>query len=306
MCKVAGVTKITDKNRDDVWVFMQLLGQLMSPGNNGGLGYAALDKAGKIFGEKWVINESAFRDLTKIPGVDSQKLARVYGWFGDKVEREQVQAIILHTRAATQGSICVKNTHPFIDNEADPSVAIIHNGWVHNYKKFTHKYSTCDSEVLAHLYNENNVKSDLGNLNKFITAIDGWFTVLALGLDGEGKMIMDAFTDNGRLGSYFIKELDTRIWSSEGHDVYNIAKSLGLTATDPQKMSRDTAFRINVLTGEEVAHVKLNASTAVPVRVYDEYDDMGGWGPNISHMTGNLDDEAFRQRHFGWLPSNRK
>ena len=296
MCKIAGVTKITDKNRNDVWAFLQLLGQAMTPGNSGGLGYAALDKAGKIFGEKWVVNESAFRDLTKIPGVDSEKLSKIYGYFGDKVERDEAQAIILHTRAATQGAICVKNTHPFIDDEAAPTVAVIHNGWVHNEKKFTRKYSTCDSEVLAHLYYENNVKADLGNLNKFIPKIDGWFTCLTLGLDDNGHMIMDAFTDNGRLGSYFIKELDTRIWSSEGHDVYQIAKALGLTAIDPQKMSSNTAFRINVLTGEQIAHVKLEPSTAIPVSQYGE-DYWEGWG-NVHTMLGNADDETFFKRYF--------
>lgn len=297
MCKVAAVTKITDKNREDVWVFMQLLGQLMSPGNNSGLGYAALDKAGKIFGEKWVINESAFRDLTKVPGVDAEKIGRVYGFFGDKVERDEAQAIILHTRAATQGSICVKNTHPFIDDEASPTVAVIHNGWVHNDKLFTRKYSTCDSEVLAHLYYENKVNADLGNLNKFIPKIDGWFTCLSLGLDADKKMVMDAFTDNGRLASYFIQELDTRIWSSEGHDVYQIAKALGLTPVEPQKMERDTAFRINVATGEEMAHVKLEASTAVPVRYEPEASYWEGWG-NIHIAKGNADDESFFNQYF--------
>lgn len=297
MCKVAGVTKVTDKNREDVWIFMQLLGQKMSPGNNSGLGYAALDKAGKLFGEKWVINESAFRDLTRLPNVNSEKLSKVYGFFGDKVERDEAQAIILHTRAATQGSICVPNTHPFIDSEDDPKVAIVHNGWVHNFRKFTQKFSTCDSEVIAHLYSENDVKSDLGNLNKFIPDIDGWFTCLTLGLDAEGKMVMDAFTDNGRLASYFIKELDTRIWSSEGHDVYEIAKALGLTAVDPQRMTRNTAFRVNVLTGEEVAFVKLEESTVVP----EPSQEWEGWGAYVEHMSGSLDDEEFRRKHFGWL-----
>lgn len=299
MCKIASATKITDKNRSDVWIFMQLLGQRMSPGNNSGLGYAALDKDGNIFGEKWVINESAFRDLTKIPGATSEKLAKVYGFIGNKVVQDEAQAIILHTRAATQGAICVANTHPFVDDEDSPSVAVIHNGWVHNEKLFTRKYSTCDSEVLAHLYAENKVAEDLGNLNKFIPKIDGWFTCLTLGKDSDGKMIMDAFTDNGRLSSYFIKELDTRIWSSEATDIWEIAKALGLTAVDPIKMSRNTAFRINVLTGEEVSNVKLDVSTAIPVRY--ETDFWEGWG-SVHTMSGNLDDLAFRDKYFG----NRK
>lgn len=297
MCKVAGVTNITEKNRHDVWLFMEMLGQLMSPGNNSGLGYAAIDKTGKIFGEKWVINESAFKDLSQVPNMNSERMNKIYGFFGDKVVRDDAQAIILHTRAATQGSICVKNTHPFIDDESSPTVAIIHNGWVHNEKEFPRKYSECDSEVLAHLYFNNKVGEDIGNLNKFVNKIDGWFTVLALSQNSEGKLIMDAFTDNGRLGSYFIKELDTRIWSSEASDIKRVADALGLTVSESKQMKRDTAFRIDVSTGEEIAFAKLDTSKVIPVRVYPA-DLWEGWG-NVHTMEGNLDDKAFRERFFG-------
>jgi hypothetical protein len=292
------VTKITDKNRKDVWVFMELLGQLMSPGNNSGLGYAAIDKKGKIFGEKWTVNEAAFKDLTKIKDINSEKMEKLYGFFGDKVDKDDAQAIILHTRAATQGAVCVKNTHPFIDDEADPTCAIIHNGWIHNEQKFTRKYSTCDSEVLAHLYNENKVADDIGNLNKFTKLLDGWYTVLALSQEPGGRLVMDAFTDNGRLGSYFIQELDTRIWSSSSFDVLQIAKVLGLTAVDELKLNADTATRFDVLTGEEIAHVKIATSSSIPVRVYPALSDWDHW-ENVTVMEGNLDDDEFRRRYFG-------
>lgn len=288
------VAKITDKNRSDVWVFMQLLGQLMTPGNNCGLGYASINSKGKISGEKWVVNESAFQDLSRIKGINAEKMSKIYGFFGDKVDREDAQAIILHTRAATQGAVCVANTHPFIDDEDSPSAAIIHNGWVHNDKEFTRKYSTCDSEVLAHLYNENKVSEDLGNLNKFTKLLEGWFTVVALSKEPNGRLIMDAFTDNGRLGSYFIKELDTRIWSSQSWDVLQIAKGLGLTAVDEQTLYKDTAVRFDVLSGEKIAHAKLKTK---PVTYEGNWE---GW-ENISFMEGNLDDESFLQRHFGGL-----
>lgn len=298
MCKVAMVSKITDKNRSDVWVFMEFLGQLMSPGNNDGLGYAAVNSKGKIFGEKWLINESAFKDLTKIPNIDSDKLAKIYSYFGDEVDKDDAQAIILHTRAATctKG---IKNTHPFINDEASPDVAIIHNGWVHNEKKFTRKYSTCDSEVLAHLYQENGVASDLGNLNKFLKKIEGWYTVLALSTEPSGRLVMDAFSDNGRLASYYIQELDTRIYSSSGHDVWQIARALGLTAVDLKQMSADTAFRIDVLTGEQLAFARLETATSIPVRVTPAANvSWEGW-ENIKIMEGSIDDEEFHSRYFG-------
>lgn len=298
MCKVAGVTKITDKNRNDVWVFMELLGQLMSPGNNDGLGYAAFDKAGKLFGEKWLINESAFKDLSQIKGMNSEKMAKIYSYFGGVVKRDEVQSIILHTRAAT----CTKsitNTHPFIDDETKPSVAIIHNGWVYNDTEFTRKYSTCDSEVLAHLYYENKVASDLSNVNKFTPKIEGWYTVLALSQTPEGRLIMDAYSDNGRLGSYFIKELDTRIWSSSASDVKQIADALGLTAVSLEQMKANTAMRFDVLTGEQIAFTTVSSKPRMPVRYTRE--DLAFWEEwdNLQVMEGNLDDEEFRKRYFG-------
>lgn len=297
MCKVAGVTKITDENRNDVWVFMQLLGELISAGNDDGLGYAAFDDQGNLFGEKWLINKTAFKDLSQIPGINATKMAHIYSFFGDKVQRDRAQAIILHTRAATCGK-GIKNTHPFVNNEDKPDVAIIHNGMIYNENKFTRKYSTCDSEVLAHLYDENKVYKTLSNLNDFTDKMTGWFTVLALAKDSKGTMIMDAFSDSGRLGSYFIKEFDTRIYSSNAEDVYRVAKSLGLTATEPMKMDADTSFRLNVLTGEAIEHVKIKTGGAVTTYASGYWD---GWAEVIS-MEGNLSDEEFKKKWFsqGW------
>lgn len=304
MCKVAGVTKINDKNRNDVWVFMQLLGQLISPGNNDGLGYAAVDKAGNLFGERWLINESAFKDLTQVKGMDSAKMARVYNHFG-VVDRDSAQAIILHTRAATCGKGII-NTHPFVDNVEKPTVALIHNGMIYNEKKFPRNYSTCDSEVLAPLYAANKVSEDIENLNKFTPQLEGWYTVLALSVDKDGKPVMDAFTDSGRLGSYFIPELDTRVFSTYASDVEHVAKMLGLTAVDEIKVNADHAFRIDTTTGDETIHFKFksNIPSARSTGYQGGFPGMwDGWG-NVETMEGNLDDEAFKARWFGkMLPS---
>ena len=299
MCKVAGVTHITDENRSDVWVFMQLLAELISNGNNDGLGYAAFDKAGHVFGEKWLINNTAFKDLSQIKGMNAEKMSRIYSFFGDKVKRDEAQAIILHTRAATCGK-GIENTHPFVNDEDKPEIAIIHNGMVYNHEAFPRKYSTCDSEVIAHLYEANKVNAALDNLNKFTDKMLGWFTVLALTKDDKGKMVMDAFSDSGRLGSYFIKELDTRIYSTYSEDVARIAKSLGLTPIDEETIKADTAFRLDALTGEQIAFTQIKI--AVPISRGHYGEDWGGW-PNVTVMEGNLDDEQFARRFFagtGW------
>ena len=63
---------------------------------------------------------------------------------------------------------------------------------IYNDSSFKRKYSTCDSEVLAHLYHENKVSKSLKNLNEFTDKLQGWFTVLALTKNQDGKMVMDA------------------------------------------------------------------------------------------------------------------
>jgi predicted glutamine amidotransferase len=295
MCKVAGVTHVTDENRDDVWVFMQLLAELISLGNDDGLGYASFDKAGNVFGEKWLINKTAFKDLTQIKKMNAEKMSRIYTYFGDKVVKDEAQAIILHTRAATCGK-GIENTHPFINDTDKPTVAIIHNGMIYNHQKFPRKYSTCDSEVIAHLYEANKVGSSISKLNEFTEEMQGWFTVLALSKDDSGKMVMDAFSDSGRLGSYFIKELNTRIYSTYADDVAKVARSLGLTPVDMEQIKPDTAFRIDVLTGEQIEFSKIKTLENVPVTIYNE-ENWTGW-PNVTVMEGNMSDEAFRNRFF--------
>ncbi len=294
MCKVMAIPKITDENRDNCWVFAQLLGELISNGNTDGLGYAAFDKAGNIFGEKWLVNGTAFKDLMSLNKMTADKMQKIYSFFGDRVLKHEAQAIVLHTRAAT----CEKgihNVHPFIDNVDTPTVAIIHNGMIYNDEMFTRKYSTCDSEVIAHLYAEHKAHESVAKISGFTEKMRGWYTVLALSKDATGKMVMDAFSDTGRLGSYFIKELDTRVYSTWGSDVLKIANGLGMTAVDEQTIEAGTAFRIDVLTGEQIETAKIETAYNVPVTVYpnEVY-----WGPNIITAKGNLDDDEFAARFF--------
>jgi glucosamine 6-phosphate synthetase-like amidotransferase/phosphosugar isomerase protein len=167
---------------------------------------------------------------------------------------------------------------------------------IYNHDIFPRKYSTCDSEVIAHLYETNKVGHSISKLSEFTEKMEGWFTVLALLKDDGGKMVMDAFSDSSRLGSYFIKELNTRVYSTYADDVAKVAKALGLTPVDMEQIKPDTAFRLDVLTGEQIEFSEIKTSANVPVTVYSEAD-WEGWA-NISTMEGNMSDDAFRQRFF--------
>lgn len=265
MCKVAGVTKVTDKNRDEVWVFMMMLGDLMSKFNNDGIGYAAFDKKGNLFGERWLNNDHAFLDLSKsIENMTPERMKKMYSNFGN-VLREEAQGIILHTRAATCGK-GIANTHPFVNNEEAPEMAIIHNGIIHNHMDLEKKFSTCDSEVIVHLFDKHGVKANLVNINRVTERMYGWYTVLSLSKDGNGTMHMDAFTDSPRLSSYFIPELDTRVYSTYEGDIAEVAHKLGYTIKDGRTMKHNTAQRIDVLTGEVTERVKCVEMTEQPKR----------------------------------------
>lgn len=286
MCKIASVPKVTDKNRDDVWLFMMTLGDLMSSHNKDGLGYAAFNKNGDLFGERWLVNKTAFTDMSQVKNLTADKMNKVYNFFGDKVLRDEAQAIILHTRMATC-EYGLRNVHPFINDIDNPKTAIIHNGMIGNDSALTKKYSTCDSEVIVHLYEDMKVSSKFENIKDVMTGLFGWFTVLALSKDDDGQMVMDAFTDSPRLASYYIPELETRVYSTQAGDIAKAAKMLGMTCKDLFTMSPYTAHRISVLTGEVLDKQR--------VKEPDYYNFLQD---HIYIEEGNYDEEQFVNTYF--------
>jgi predicted glutamine amidotransferase len=289
MCKVAGVVKINDENRDKVWAMMIALGDIMSKTQRDGLGYAAFDKAGNIFGERWLENDLSFKDFSVNKKLTPAKIEKLYNFFGESVLRQEAQAIILHARIATCGR-GLANTHPFVDNIDKPKTAIIHNGIIANDDEHEKKFSTCDSEVLVHLYEKFEVSKKLENVKKLVTELIGWFTVLNLSKDAEGRMIMDIYTDAPRLNSYFVKELDTRVYSTSAYDIEQAAKLLDFTISDGETARPNSAYRIDVLTGNIVDSTKTIERKEPKFETYEGI---------VVHAEGNLDDEKFRNNFLG-------
>lgn len=303
MCKVSAISKVNDKMRDDAWVFMMMLGELMSSGNNDGLGYAAFDKSGNIFGEKWLNNKDAFKDLSlEVPNLNANKMDKIYSYFGDKVLKNEMQAMVLHTRAATCGR-GIQNTHPFINREEKPSVAIIHNGVIGNHETLTKKFSTCDSEVIVHLYDEYNVHKDLNRISQVTSRLRGWYTVLALSKDENGTMFIDAFTDSNRLSSFYVKELDTRVYSTMPADILKVAEYLGMKCSEGRTMKPNTAQRINALTGEVMERA---ICKPMEFRVITEVPKKNAHGISEVHlMNGNWADEHFANAFWNQIKSGK-
>lgn len=294
MCKVAGVAGVTDENRDDVWLLMIALGDLMSRGNNDGIGYAAFDKNDRIFGERWLINNTWFRDLSRDKRIKPTMLQSIYNFFGEKVNRDQAKSIILHTRASTN-VVCMENTHPFVDDIDHPTTALIHNGVIWNEDQFKKLFSTCDSEVILTEYLKAKGSHNSLNINDFTQKLEGWFTCLVLAKDPSGMPIVDAFTDNGRLASFWFPKLKVRVYSSEASDIKRAADILGLKTEKQQKMESKTFFRMNANTGEIFQEGELKVMKR------------GG----ITHATGNFNDPEFMHNFLhgkiggGWRGGRR-
>lgn len=89
----------------------------------------------------------------------------------NKVNGKEIPGVIgvAHTRWATHGKPCDRNSHPHSDCEGN--IFLVHNGIIENYqelkdhlKKKGHKFSSeTDTEVIAHLVEEFNKKMDFKN-----------------------------------------------------------------------------------------------------------------------------------------------
>lgn len=109
---------------------------------------------------------------------------------------------IAHTRWATHGKPCDKNSHPHRD--CSGKIAVVHNGIIENYlelkdqlQKKGHKFtSETDSEVVAHLIEEFSKKNDFRSaVLESLKLIKGTYGLAILNEDYPDQMIV------ARLGS---------------------------------------------------------------------------------------------------------
>ncbi len=98
---------------------------------------------------------------------------------------------IAHTRWATHGAVTDENAHPHTDCEG--KIAIVHNGIIENYRELReqliskgHRFtSDTDSEVIAHLIEENLGYGFEDACKKAFASLEGSYAVLALKEDEE-------------------------------------------------------------------------------------------------------------------------
>jgi len=144
------------------------------------LEYRGYDSVGiGIIGE----NLSIFKDVGEIKRVEG-KLPRMDGHVG-----------IGHTRWATHGEVSRKNAHPHLS--CDKKIAIVHNGIIENFnelkeelEKRNHKfYSETDSEVIAHLIEEEYKGKLEDAVASAIKKIRGSYAIVVISQDEPDKIV---------------------------------------------------------------------------------------------------------------------
>lgn len=308
MCKVLIIPAIDNSKRRETEDFIMYMAGVMSKANSDGLGYAAVDYEGNLFGERWFVNAMAFNKppspITKEQFEARRTAARaitdkfdkmaknrfwaedykdpvsLYNEFGDNADINRAAAITLHTRMATCEK-ALKNVHPFVDQDT----SVIHNGVISNKEKFDLKLSTCDSESILISYLKNHVNVDPdghiyegGGVQAMADALEGYYATGVFSRDAEGNRILDVFKmNNNNLSMAFIYELNTYVIATSDHDIREACKALGFTHDGTIDLHDGYLTRINPFTGEVLKQVGFTKKE--PARTTNSTNNYGhnGW-----------------------------
>lgn len=252
MCKVFMMAGIKKEKAKASWQFAQAMAKLMSKHNDDGLGYAAITAEGKIFGERWLDNSSAFKHVGDI----NQKIVDIFGnaissnvdnkilynSFGD-IDYDNAAAITMHARYATSPK-GLNNVHPFYDE----GVSIIHNGVIRNDKAFDIKLSTCDSEAILRSYIKHDVSTDPENIKRMAKSLEGYYSVGVLTNTSIGPTL-DIIRYNATQHVVWIHELDTWVLSTSDTDIKDVCKEFGYTMGSVFSILNEKFIRVNAVTG---------------------------------------------------------
>ncbi len=277
MCKVFGVAGVNEENRGTIIQIMKDITPSMTKVEDDGLGYAAVDKDGNVFGEKWLKPEHAWKKKKKrkmqsasrvVPELDTPILSEfndvvdapseiysppLYDTFGEG-ELKNAVAFILHSRLSTGGanSVKIENVHPFVKH----GTALIHNGIVYNEEKFTKFISSCDSEILLNQYVEHDVNMDSRNIEESLKDVDAYFACLVLSstLDRDEKIvpIMDIYQDGASLKVVHVHDLNATFFLTQAMDLLTICKEKGWTTSRYFQVKEDVLIRLNAVTGKVI------------------------------------------------------
>jgi hypothetical protein len=236
----------------------------LSMNDNDGLGMIGATKDNKIWVEKHLFNETAFRthDLK-----DKRYFKRI-GKFSEKLD-----SLIIHTRMACS-EVNIRNTHPFSAN----GVHLVHNGVVDDTQLKLQK-STCDSEGILNLYNDLNVKNRPENFRYLYDYLEGWYACVAV-MKWKGKVMIDIFKNDGaNLYEVSIKGMNGRIICTDKSHAERVLSLNKLEVANIETFCEDSLCRF-LATGEPIlmeCDVKERRSSTKASYSYGYWDNDGGW-----------------------------
>ncbi len=267
MCKVLIIPRIQDDKRDLILEFVDRMAVVMSKSNSDGLGYAAVDSDGKLFGERWLTNSDFYNRNVEIP--ENNMIKTLFGevidnrtymneYYGDKTKGEynsfgdadlnKAAALTLHTRMATSGK-GHQNTHPFYDKEADSS--LIHNGVISNVQDFKFKLSSCDSEAILISYLDNKVYKTPERVEEMASDLVGYYVAAVFSRDPEGNRILDIMkAHNSALSACWVPEFNTYVMASSNFDLANVLNEMGLVRVGLTDFKDGVMMRIDPISGD--------------------------------------------------------
>lgn len=277
MCKVMLIAGIKSDKTELVEKLAKNMAKNMSKREEDGVGYAAITKTGKIYGEKWLNKDEAFiihsqpkpdplsEEMNNILGEIAewknppQTSRPVYDKFGvrNKQAIADTVAVILHARKATTGLKVIENVHPFVSLSVqdEPDTALIHNGQIVNHDKLTKKTSTCDSEVLLHEYLGNQMYINPWGIENLAKTITGAYTVGVLSSFDYGQgltPVLDIFKSNKELHCCYVPELETMVFSTDDTMLEESLKESDMTAKNMVKIKDGFFMRLNAVTGKRI------------------------------------------------------
>jgi hypothetical protein len=263
MCKVMIVAGAKDSK--NLVSLMKEMGKQMTPGNKDGLGYAAVDSNGDLFGERWLDNYQAFlpppspvesmgEDLviqefdTLLKTKQVRSVAKVeYNSFGN-VNLDDIKSVTLHTRMATS-SRGMQNTHPFVAYDT----SVIHNGIIRNDTDFKLTLSTCDSEAILQSALEHKLGVNPDAITGVASSLVGYYVAAMFNRDAQGNRVLDIFkANNSNFVVAYVKEIGTFVFTTSELDLIQACKNLGFTASLASDFKDGIFMRLNPFTGKIV------------------------------------------------------
>lgn len=283
MCKIMIMPNVKKDKEKLAWMFSRTITPLLSENDSDGLGYAAINSNGHVFGENWLNNKHAFNTREKLSdsGKYIQKMLKDsviyesnYGKYGSisKKNLMDVKAIMIHARKAT----CDKtfdNVHPFYRD----GTAMIHNGMIKNADIDLPEQmvtSTCDSEVILHEYLDRNVDQNPDYIQDVIDQLVGYYAVGVMTKNPKNEPILDVFKhDDAMLFVTYVSELETIVYCTSKYILEKALKSLMWEQNEIFPIRGGTYIRFNLKTGNTDSILNFKQGPNPSKFDPDSYDD---------------------------------